>query len=409
MNARRNGIRLALTLAVCGLLGACATPQLRDAAPATVIALPEIPAPAPQPVPNTARHGQPWASITANDVLDDCGDSRIVQANIRMYTASATRFEQSLAQALPLLAYVHDQLQDAGIPGEFAMLPMLESSYSPGIGRGRSGAAGMWQFLASTARLHGLHVTAQYDGRLDPVASTRAAIAMLTKLHRQFDDWRLVAMAYNSGPAAVAAAVAKHPNLGSGAIPDIGASNTTRTHLARMLALSCILRHPAQFNVQLPRPASDAELAEVKVPAGTLLKDAAAMAEIGESELRALNPGYLGASVPARSPRALLLPTGAAGALADAMTVGDSESVAEADPPAARLDGIALPLEPAPPQGIAFTSRSAAPTNRRHRVRSGETLWSIAHEYGVSVGQLEHWNHLRGNELRPGMELTIHG
>lgn len=411
MSVRRTGIRLTVTLAVCAALAACATPPLRDATPPTVTALPEIARPVPVAPPAVAHHGQPWASITANDALNDCSDSALVQANISMYTRSPERFEQLLAQALPLLTYVHDQLQDAGIPGEFAMLPMLESSYNPSARRGHNGPAGMWQFLASTARLHGMHVSRQYDGRMDPVASTRAAVKMLTRLHDQFDDWRLVTMAYNAGPYAVSGAIAKHPDLGSGAIPNIAASSATRTHLARMLALSCILRHPAQFHVELPQPESDTELAAVKVPAGTRLKDAAAMAEIAESELRTWNPGYLGTTVPARSARMLLLPAKAAESLADAMSIDDSESIAEAGAPAsaASSDGIPLPAEPVPPQGVAFGTVSADPASRHHRVRSGETLWSIAREYGVTVRQLERWNDLHGDDLRAGTELAIHG
>ena len=51
------------------------------------------------------------------------------------------------------------------------------------------------------------------------------------------------------------------------------------------------------------------------------------------------------------------------------------------------------------------TAVAAAPTT--HRVASGESLWSIAQQHGVSVADLQRWNRLNGNTLRPGQSLTI--
>ena len=45
----------------------------------------------------------------------------------------------------------------------------------------------------------------------------------------------------------------------------------------------------------------------------------------------------------------------------------------------------------------------------KHTVASGETLFSIARQYGVSVQQLKDWNTLTGNEVKVGDALTIVG
>ncbi len=55
-------------------------------------------------------------------------------------------------------------------------------------------------------------------------------------------------------------------------------------------------------------------------------------------------------------------------------------------------------------------SRASASTNKRvtHRVRSGETLSSIAKRYGVSIAQLVRWNDISANRvLRIGQRLII--
>ncbi|HXE66522.1 MAG TPA: transglycosylase SLT domain-containing protein [Rhodanobacteraceae bacterium] len=404
--------RLGLTLAISMVLAACATqpsrPLKAPPTPAMVTPIPVVPAPTTGPAPEPAN--DPWTSIVASDVMHDCADSPMIRANARMYTRSPERFEQLLKQSLPLIIYVHKQLQDAGIPGEFSMLPMLESSYNAAEPARRNDPAGMWQLMPRTARLHGVTVNRHYDGRLDPVASTQAAIKMLKALNGQFGDWRLADMAYNAGPYAVMGALREHPETGSEAIPSIPVSHITRTHLARLMALSCILRRPQQFHVQLPQPSSADELAAIEVPAGTRLKDAAGMAEISEATLRGLNPGYIGASVPADSPRTLLLPAGAVDSLATALTVAAAEPVAQVNTKeqnAGPSNSLPLPAEPAaPPQD---DDSAAAPAPAQHRVRKGDTLWSIAHRYHVSVKDLKRWNHLHDSDVRAGQELRVRG
>lgn len=409
MSSARAGIRL-LTLAVCALLAACATERVKPPpAPAVVIAHPEPPPVTLAPITPAIPANEPWAGLTASFVMHDCADSPLIRANEAMYTRSPARFEQLLKGALPLMMYVHKQLQAAGLPGEFAMLPMLESSYNPAETSRHGDAGGMWQMMPRTGRLHGLTSNRQYVGLQDPVASTQAAIRMLKSLEAQFGDWRLVDMAYNAGRYAVLAALRRQPDFGDGAIPDLPVSHITRTHLARLMALSCILRDPERFHVELPQASPEDELRAVQVPAGTRLRSAADMAAISESALRALNPGYHGASVPADSPRTLLLPVAAAQSLLAALAMDTAESVAQVnthEPDAGPGNSVPLPKTP-PIPGVGARPDAAAAPAQRHRVRKGETLWSIARRYHVKVGDLKRWNDLHGDILHPGEMLRV--
>ncbi|MGH8192466.1 MAG: transglycosylase SLT domain-containing protein [Rhodanobacteraceae bacterium] len=411
MSARRTGIRLGLTLAACALLAACAIePPKPPPKPATVIARPEPPPTIVAKLPKAAGPDQPWSSLTASFAMRDCNDSPLVRAKLALYTHSPVHLERLLRQSLPLMMYVQKQLQAAGIPGEFVMLPMLESSYDPSEPSRHGDPAGMWQLMPATARLHGIRTSRDYDGRLDPVASTRVAVHMLSTFGEQFGDWRLADLAYNAGPQAVVNAMRRHPELGDGAIPDLPIGATSRKHLAKLMALSCILREPERFHVKLPKPSEADHLAVVEVPTGLRLQEVAEMAEIPEKRLRTLNPGYLGARVPPHSPGKLLLPATAADALAAALTVDASEPVAEVStsvPDGGQNDDIPLPAEPSPPP---VDAGDPPPVHAaRHRVREGETLWSIAHHYEVSVGELKRWNHLHGDDIRPGEELRVRG
>lgn len=409
----RNGIRLS-TLAACVVLAACAVePPKPRPSPAVVTARPEAPITV-APLAKTKAADEPWTSLAATFVMHDCANAALIQAKADLYTQSPARFEQLLKRSLPLMMYVQKHLHAAGIPGEFAMLPMLESSYDPGEPSRGGDAAGMWQMMPRTARQHGIEVNRNYDGRRDPVASTKAAIKMLTALQQRFGDWRLTDMAYNAGPYAVTRALRKHPDLGNAAIPDIPISAAGRKHLAKLMALACIVRDPRRFQVKLPKPGTNDDLAIAHVPAGTRLSSAAAMAGIRATALHALNPGYLGKTVPADSPRTLLLPAAAAESLVAALTVKASESVAQVD--TSETIGAAvgagdppLPAGPGAPPESGDLGAASTPQTAHYRVRSGDTLWSIAHRHHVTVQQLEHWNHLHGDSVRAGETLQVHG
>lgn len=410
----RRAIRLGATLATCALLAACAVgPTKPRPKPAVVIPHPASPPTTLTPLAQEPpARGEPWATLTASFVMHDCNDSPLVRARLAMYTRYPAHFEKMLQQSLPLMMYVQKQLGTAGIPGEFVMLPMLESSYNASEPSHRGDPAGMWQLMPRTARSRGIAVNRHYDGRLDPVASTQVAIKMLTVFGKRFDDWRLVDMAYNAGAYAVRGAVREHPDIGSGPIPNIPVSSTTRNHLAKLMALSCILREPERFRVRLPQASAADRLATVQVPPGIRLSAAASKAEISEAKLRALNPGYLGTRVPSDSPGTLLLPVAAADALAATLVVDASQAVAQVDTSesdSGPSDDLSLPAESTEPSDATKPSSGSesAPSAPRHRVRKGESLWSIAHRYQVTVDELKRWNSLRSNEIRAGDELRV--
>ncbi|HET7931193.1 MAG TPA: transglycosylase SLT domain-containing protein [Rhodanobacteraceae bacterium] len=409
---RATGVCLGLALAISALLGACAMqPAKPPPRPAVVTALPEVAAPV-TPATTAPAAQDFWTTMTAGFVMHDCADAPLINAKAAFFTRHPQAFEQLLQQSLPLMIYVQKQLHAAGIPDEFVMLPMLESSYDPAERSRHGDAAGMWQLMPRTARLRGVKVTREYDGRRDPVASTTAAITMLNNLHQRFKDWRIVDMAYNAGPYAVMQALRHHPELGDGAIPNIPVAEGARKHLAKLMALSCIIKDPAQFHVTLPKATSGNDLVAVQLPAGTRIADAADMAEITETSLRAWNPGYLGRRIPAASPGRLLLPATAAQALVAALAVDSSESVAQVTAPtpdASARNALPLPAEPSPPPSDDSTPTPAAAPVRHHRVRAGDTLWSIARHYHVSVKDLQRWNHLDGHDIHPGEELRVQG
>lgn len=130
-----------------------------------------------------------------------------VRSYIRSYLVEGYRgSEDILGRADVYFPIFEHYLRMYNLPEELKYLPIVESALRPAV-HSPVGAAGLWQFIPSTARIYGLTVNNQVDERLDPHKSTEAAVKMLSSLHDQFGDWGLVLAAYNCGPGRVRKAI----------------------------------------------------------------------------------------------------------------------------------------------------------------------------------------------------------
>src|SRR5208337_2918299 len=69
------------------------------------------------------------------------------------------------------------------------------------------------------------------------------------------------------------------------------------------------------------------------------------------------------------------------------------------------------PAKPAAPEAAATHTAATASGYSKHparyTVRKGDTVLSVADDFGVPAEKIRQWNHLKGNELRAGRSLTI--
>ncbi len=284
------------------------------------------------------------------------------------------------------LDFVAGQLRLADLPPEFALLPMIESGYRLGGERsGQRRPSGPWQLTPGTARSLGLAVGPQLDERLDLLTSTGAAIRLLERLYAQFGDYSLVLLAFNSGDGRIRNALRKAPNW-KGDVDRLQLGRTTRTHLARLRALSCISMEPARYGVELPAP-PESQLEIVTISAGTSLASLATRLGLSVATLERYNPTLAKRNtVPARM-RQLLVPRAR-------LATGN-----QSDP------ALAAAVVPQPTDaGISGSSAEAL----EHVVERGDSLWKIARSYGVQLSDLMRWNGLGGKSLlRPGQILKV--
>ncbi len=197
-------------------------------------------------------------------------------------------------RASPYLHFIAESLDQRGMPAELALLPIVESAYNPKASSIRE-AAGLWQFMAATGRDFNLRQTAFYDGRRDVVASSKAAMDYLTRLHDQFNgDWLLAMAAYNAGEGTVSRAVAVNQQRGLPAdYWHLNLPRETQDYVPRLLALSMLVREPDVYGVQLNPVANAPYFTTLELTRPVDLSQLAANAGVDEAVLLGLNPAFL--------------------------------------------------------------------------------------------------------------------
>ncbi len=266
-----------------------------------------------RPSPRPKQHSQIWHRIRDNYDMNNATLEEKGQVEIQKYVKKYRQNERTLAkvskQATPYLYYIVEELEKRNMPGELALLPMLESAFQPNATSHR-GAAGLWQFIPSTGRFYGLKQDAWYDGRRDITASTQAALNYLEFLYEEFDqNWTLALAAYNAGEGTVHRAIKQNLRAGKPTtFWDLKLPKETRAYVPKFLALAEIVNNPAKHAISLPPIDNKPYFVPVNPKTPLNFHQAAKLADIHISELKRLNPGYRQATTHPKGPQELLLP-----------------------------------------------------------------------------------------------------
>jgi len=163
---------------------------------------------------------------------------------VNTYQHSKTiRIIKLSARVFPIIEPI---LKEEGVPDDFKYLCVAESGLenvtSP------AGAAGYWQFIASTAKIYGLSITNDVDERCHLEKATRAACKYLKKCKNEFGSWSLAAAAYNRGEGGLAAAI---EDQGCNNFWDLWLNSETSRYLYRILSFKLIFENPQLYGVEI--------------------------------------------------------------------------------------------------------------------------------------------------------------
>ncbi len=281
------------------------------------------------------------------------------------------------------------------IPLEMKYLSIVESALNPKA-RSRVGATGLWQFMYSTGKEHGLEVNSYVDERSDPIKSTRAACEYLNRVYRIFNDWDLALAAYNSGPGNVNKAIRRSGGYTNYWNIRRNLPRETAGYVPAFLATMYIFEYAEELGLKgkkVERPYFKTDT--VRIKSLITFDQISELLGITKEELTVLNPSYKLKVIPFVKGKnyALRLPRDVMGKF-----VANEEAIY------AHVEKELKSKESPLPALV-----KAAQNNRiRYRVRSGDFLGKIAKRYGVRVSQIKNWNGLRSNNLRVGQRLTIY-
>lgn len=230
-----------------------------------------------------------WERIRRGFAMPDL-DNNLVHDREQWYSTRSDYVQRMTDRGSKYLFYIVEELERRGMPTELALLPFIESAFNPQAVSSAQ-AAGMWQFMPATGKHFELTQNMFRDDRRDVLASTRAALDYLQKLHDMFGDWQLALAAYNWGEGSVGRAIAKNKKLGLGtSYSDLKMPMETQFYVPKLQAVKNIVADPARFNTTLPELGNHPYFQTVDIRHDIDVAVAAKLAEVPLEDFRALNP-----------------------------------------------------------------------------------------------------------------------
>ena len=234
--------------------------------------------------------------------------SDLVQGREQWYLTRPDYIFRMTERSRKYLFHIVEELERRNMPSELALLPFIESAFNP-QGVSSAKAAGLWQFMPATGKYFELKQNAFRDDRRDVLASTRAALDYLEKLHRRFGDWHLALAAYNWGEGSVSRAIAKNQKAG---LPlgylDLAMPDETRYYVPKLQAVKNIVTAPDSFSALLPLIENHPFFQTVSIKRDIDVAMAAKLADVSLEDFKALNPSVNRPVIMAAGTPQILLP-----------------------------------------------------------------------------------------------------
>lgn len=415
------------------------------------------------------KHEAQHVEVAAFDI--PVRDHPLVDAYIDYFTGRGrehfTKWLGRLDRYKPLMEPI---LVANGVPKDLIHVALIESGMSAGA-YSRAAACGYWQFIKSTGAMYGMRMDFWVDERRDFLTATAAASRYMRDLYREFGDWHLAWASYNAGSGRVNRALTRFNASDFWGLLEYDRSlaKETRHYVPKIIAAAIIAKDRARFGFTNVVSESPLVWDDVEVPDAVDLRAVAKVVHSSVEQLRELNPAYLHDVTPPGRRSKLRIPAGTTpifvtwlesvpaserltyqhykvqkgdtlstiakryGSTSNAISefnrirsakalrigmdliiptvraanVRSMSAVSQATP-----NGPKAQVRPEPtakskhnPTVVASAKKPAA--KKHHVVKRGESLWSIAQQYGVAMDDLKLRNGLRGTQVNAGAKLKI--
>lgn len=298
---------------------------------------------------------------------------------------------------------IEEKLAKHGIPLEMKYLAIVESALNPSA-ISRAGAGGLWQFMVATGKMYNLDVTSYQDERFDAFKSTEAACLYLKFLYKTFGNWELALAAYNSGPGNVNKAIRR-----SGGKKDFWAikeflPKETQGYVPAFIAVAYVMNHAAEYNLYPQKPLiTFFETDTVSVSTRVDFNALSSVIGMPVEDIAFLNATYKLKEIPENGHKHyLVLPISKLGVfMNNEELVYEKSRVNRAEPVLLASNSNSAPQAGKVSKEIKETGW------KTHKVKSGESLGSIAGKYGVSVAELRKWNSIKSSKIQKGQNIKV--
>ena len=349
--------------------------------------------------------------------------------------SNSTSFRNHMAASLRRLGKYKDMIQkilaEEGVPQDLIYLAVAESGFQSQVVNAKSGAGGMWQFMASSGNDWGLTRNGYYDYRFDPEKAAHGYARYIKSLYKEFGDWYLAMAAYDWGPLYVQRAVQR---TGFADFWELYRRNAmpaeTRAYVPQILAAVLMAKNPEKYGLDKVVP--DAPVLYDTVPVSYAI-DLHLVADVTEStvpEIVALNPALLRLSTPHDTSFDLHIPVGTKDLFADRLkdipqdrrgswrfhivksgeTLESIATTLHAKPTEiAETNGITAqdPMSAGDELIVPVETVNFAGSPSHYTPRRGDTLVMVADRFNVSTEDLRRWNGLASSNLRAGHALWV--
>jgi membrane-bound lytic murein transglycosylase D len=315
-----------------------------------------------------------WEVLRKQFVIDHNINRPEVQAQLK-WLIKHPDYLKRFAQSEPYMYHIVSEVQKHHLPGEVALVPIIESAFDP-FAYSHAGAAGLWQIMPETGTDFGLKGDWWVEPRRSVAPSTDAALKYYTYLNKFFNgNWLLALAAYDTGEGNVARAVRRiGKSKANASFWSLRLPQETKTYVPRLLALAELIEHPSRYHIELPNILYKPYFEEVEVGQQIDLSHAAQLAGISYQALLQLNPGYNRWATTPYAPHTLLLPI--------------------------------------QHKKTFISSLSKLSTNERlgwsrYKIQSGETLSELAQEYHTTTDVIKNFNHLKSDILKKNQYVLL--
>lgn len=327
-----------------------------------------------------------------------------VRKFIDMYAGKLRKSVSFMLGAANFYIPLFEEALDAyNLPQELKYLPIIESALNPSA-ISRAGASGLWQFMIGTGKNYGLESNSLIDDRRDPIKATWAAARYLRDLYNIYQDWNLVIAAYNCGPGNINKAIRR-----SGGAKDYWSiyeylPRETRGYVPAFIAANYIMTYYCDHNICPMEAEIPASTDTLQINKNLHFQQISGVCGMNIDQIRALNPQYKRDIVPGNTEKSytLRLPRNFVSTFIDNQ---DSIYAYRTDELFNNRKTIAINSGTNNKKGSNATASGGI---TYHKIKSGETLSTIARKYRITVSKLKQWNNLRNNNITAGKRLKIY-